>query len=86
MLAHLEESKGFWYATDVFNGEPAGKEADFENPLAKHPRVYATHHIGASTKQAESAIGTEAVRIVKKYVATGGVDSENCVNKEKTTR
>ena len=26
LLAHLEESKGFWYGTDVFNGEPAGKE------------------------------------------------------------
>lgn len=50
LLAHLEESKGFWYGTDVFNGEPAAKEADFDNPLAKHPRCYATHHIGASTK------------------------------------
>ena len=50
LLSHLEESKTFWYGTDVFNGEPAGKEASFDNPIAKHPRVYATHHIGASTK------------------------------------
>ena len=81
LLAHLEENKNFWYGTDVFNGEPAGKEAAFENKLAQHPRVYGTHHIGASTKQAESAIGDEAVRIVKKFVATGQIDLENTVNR-----
>ena len=40
------------------------------------------HHVGASTKQSEAAIGDEAVRIIKKFAATGGVDNENCVNKE----
>lgn len=49
LLEHLEKNTGFWYGTDVFNGEPAGK-GDFDNPIAKHPRVYGTHHIGASTK------------------------------------
>jgi len=81
LLAHLEANKNFWYGTDVFNGEPAGKEAPFENALGKHPRVYGTHHIGASTKQAESAIGDEAVRIVKKFAATGLIDIENTVNR-----
>lgn len=81
LLAHLEENKNFWYGTDVFNGEPAGKEAPFENAIAQHPRVYGSHHIGASTKQAESAIGDEAVRIVKKFVATGQIDLENTVNR-----
>jgi D-3-phosphoglycerate dehydrogenase len=50
LLAHLEETKDFWYGTDVYNGEPAGKEAAFDHPVAKHPRCYGTHHIGASTK------------------------------------
>ena len=74
LLAKLEESKNFWYATDVYNGEPTGKDGDFDNPIARHPRVYGTHHIGASTKQAEAAIGEEAVRIIRKFATTGGVD------------
>lgn len=53
LLAHLNENKNFWYATDVFQKEPADKLATFVNDLAKHPRVYGTHHIGASTKQSE---------------------------------
>jgi D-3-phosphoglycerate dehydrogenase len=82
LLEKLESSKNFWVGTDVYNGEPAGKEADFQHPIAKHPRVYGTHHIGASTKQAESAIGEEAVRIIKKFASQNTVDNENCVNKE----
>ncbi len=51
LLAHLEANKGFWFGTDVFNGEPAGtKEVPFTHPIAQHPRVYGSHHIGASTK------------------------------------
>ncbi len=83
LLAHLEANKGFWFGTDVFNGEPAGtKEVAFTHPLAQHPRVYGSHHIGASTKQSEAAIGDEAVRIIRKFAAEGAVDNENCVNKE----
>ena len=82
LLAHLEANKNFWFGADVFVGEPAGtKEAAFTHALAQHPRVYASHHIGASTKQAEAAIGDEAVRVIKKFAATGSVDNENCVNK-----
>ena len=83
LLEHLEANKSFWFGTDVFNGEPAGtKEIAFTHPLAQHPRVYGSHHIGASTKQSEAAIGEEAVRIIKKYSEQGAVDNENCVNKE----
>ena len=71
LLAHLEANKNFWYGTDVYNGEPTIKEGPFEHAIAKHPRVYGAHHVGASTKQAESAIGDEAVRIIKKFAASG---------------
>lgn len=54
LLAHLESHPNFWFGTDVFNGEPAGtKEVPFTHPIAQHPRVYGSHHIGASTKQSE---------------------------------
>ena len=57
LLAKLEHCKDFWVGTDVFNGEPSAKEIDWSCALSKHPRVYGTHHCGASTQQAENAIG-----------------------------
>jgi len=50
LLAHLDANKDFWVGTDVYMGEPADKKATFDSVYAKHPRVYGTHHIGASTK------------------------------------
>jgi len=64
--------------TDVFAGEPEKGKADFDSPLAKLPGVYGTHHVGASTEQAQDAIARETVRIVETFVRTGLVP--NCVN------
>lgn len=47
---HLEANKNFWFGTDVYNGEPTIKEGPFDHFIAKHPRVYGAHHVGASTK------------------------------------
>jgi D-3-phosphoglycerate dehydrogenase / 2-oxoglutarate reductase len=65
-------------AVDVFSGEPAGSTGTVESALFKEPGVYATHHIGASTEQAQDAIAEESVRLTKEYKATGRVP--NCVN------
>ena len=78
LIERLEKVKGFWYGSDVFIGEPAEKKAAFDSKLAKHPKVVGTHHIGASTKEAETAIGIEAVRMVKEYGSMKKVN--NCVN------
>ena len=80
LLTVLNAKPNLWYACDVYKGEPADKSGDFVHALAQHPRVYGTHHIGASTKQAEQAIGEEAVRVILKYSRTRKVDSANCVN------
>jgi len=72
------KEKGIRCALDVFSNEPAHKEGPFEHPLASHPQVYLSHHIGASTEQAQDAIAEEAVRIVLTFAATGKVP--NCVN------
>ena len=82
LQAHLEANEGFWFGTDVLQGEPSSKECDWEHPLGMHPRVYGSHHIGASTKQAENEIGEEAVRICQVFAASGSVDNENWVNRE----
>jgi D-3-phosphoglycerate dehydrogenase len=70
-------------ATDVFAGEPEKGQADFDSPLAKLPGCYGTHHIGASTEQAQDAIARETVRIVERFVRTGQVTS--CVNVARRT-
>lgn len=63
---------------DVYANEPAGATGEFADPIAKLPAVYGTHHIGASTDQAQEAIAAETVRIVRSYLETGKVP--NVVN------
>jgi D-3-phosphoglycerate dehydrogenase len=68
---------------DVFSGEPEGSSAPFSNTIAALPNVYGTHHIGASTEQAQNAIADEVVAIVKQYRDCGTV--KNWVNRAKAT-
>ena len=63
--------------------EPAGASGPFSDPLGSLPGVYGTHHIGASTDQAQEAIAAETVRIVKAYKETGRVP--NVVNLARRT-
>ena len=63
---------------DVFAREPAASAAPFEDDIVSLPGVYGTHHIGASTDQAQEAIAAETVRIVRTYKETGRVP--NVVN------
>ena len=63
---------------DVFPGEPEGGKGTFQNDILQHPGVVATPHVGASTQQAQLAIATETVRIVKSFLEAG--DVPNCVN------
>ena len=68
---------------DVFDPEPAEATADFNDPLLDLPNVWGTHHIGASTEQAQEAIAEEAIRIIHAFVKTGEV--LNCVNLARRT-
>ncbi len=68
--------------TDVFDAEPSGGAADFESELGRHPGVVGTHHIGASTQQAEFETGEEAARIATAYLT--GAPIPNCVNMRET--
>jgi D-3-phosphoglycerate dehydrogenase len=64
--------------TDVLSGEPQGKAGDFTHRLASLPNVYVTHHIGASTDQAQRKVAKAAAAIVVRYLETG--IAENTVN------
>ncbi len=82
-LAKAVKEKNIRVALDVFPGEPAGSTAEFTSPILGLPGVYGTHHIGASTDQAQEAIAAETVRIVKTFKETGRVP--NVVNLAKKT-
>jgi D-3-phosphoglycerate dehydrogenase / 2-oxoglutarate reductase len=64
---------------DVFQNEPAGGTGEFTNAIVQAPGVYGTHHVGASTEQAQVAIAHEVIRIVRTFRATGEVP--NVVNR-----
>jgi D-3-phosphoglycerate dehydrogenase len=68
---------------DVFAAEPAGGTGEFKDAIVALQNVYGTHHIGASTDQAQDAIAAETVRIVASYKDTGKVP--NVVNLAKKT-
>jgi D-3-phosphoglycerate dehydrogenase len=82
-LADAVRSRGIRVALDVFAKEPAASTGEFTDPLLTLPGVIGTHHIGASTEQAQEAIAAEAARIVRVYKATGKVP--NVVNLATTT-
>ncbi len=82
-LARAIEEKGIRAGLDVFAAEPAGGTGEFADGIVKLPGVYGTHHIGASTEQAQEAIAAETVRIIRTFLQTGQVP--NVVNLARTT-
>ena len=65
-------------ALDVYEIEPAATDKEFADPVVQVSQIYGTHHVGASTEQAQCAVADEVVRIVRNYKETGKFT--NCVN------
>ncbi len=82
-LEAAAREKGLRLGLDVFAAEPGTATADFVDPLVSLPGVYGTHHIGASTDQAQEAIAGETVRIISVFKSTGQVP--NVVNLARKT-
>lgn len=82
-LAQAVREKDLRVGLDVFADEPAGATGEFADAVVGLPHVYGTHHIGASTDQAQDAIATETVRIIRTFVETGRVP--NVVNLARQT-
>ena len=82
-LAAAVRDRDLRVGLDVYALEPTSAAGDFKDPIASLPNVYGTHHIGASTDQAQDAIAAETVRIVASYKNTGKVP--NVVNLAKKT-
>jgi D-3-phosphoglycerate dehydrogenase len=82
-LAAAARAKNLRVGHDVFAAEPTGPTGSFADAIVGVPNVYGTHHIGASTDQAQEAIAAETVRIIACYKDTGKVP--NVVNLAKKT-
>ena len=78
-LQQAVRDKGIRAGLDVFQNEPAGSTGEFSNPVVQSAGVYGTHHVGASTDQAQVAIAHEVIRIVQSFQSSGEVP--NAVNR-----
>jgi D-3-phosphoglycerate dehydrogenase len=78
-LEQAVRDKGIRAGLDVFADEPAGSTGSFGNTIVRAPGVYGTHHVGASTDQAQVAIAHEVIRVVQTFKETGEVP--NVVNR-----
>jgi D-3-phosphoglycerate dehydrogenase len=82
-LIDAMKSRGIRAGLDVFAGEPTSATAEFADEIRSEENLYGTHHIGASTDQAQEAIAAETVRIVREFKETGKVP--NVVNLARQT-
>jgi len=82
-LLEAIKEKNIRVALDVFKGEPEGKTGEVKSKLQDNPNIYVTHHIGASTEQAQDAVAQETVDIINHYIHSGVID--HWVNRAKIT-
>lgn len=81
-LIEAMDHKDVRVALDVFDHEPTAGDTNFEHLLARHPNVYATPHIGASTEQAQQAVAEGVVAVIDDLV-DGRL--RHCVNPDAAT-
>jgi D-3-phosphoglycerate dehydrogenase len=77
-LVSAMRERGIRAGLDVYAAEPTSAAGEFADDIVQEANLYGTHHIGASTDQAQEAIAAETVRIVRAFKETGQVP--NVVN------
>lgn len=82
-LVNAMKTRGIRAGLDVYATEPTSAVSEFSDAVGKEEGLYGTHHIGASTDQAQEAIAAETVRIVQQFKETGQVP--NVVNLARQT-
>ncbi len=76
-LIEAMDTRGIRAGLDVWPDEPSGKTGEWTSALSTHPSVVGSHHIGASTLQAQNAVASGTVAVISAYTE-GRVT--NCVN------
>ena len=82
-LIDAMNNRGIRAGLDVYAAEPTSGTGQFTDDIRNEQNLYGTHHIGASTDQAQEAIAAETVRIVREFKDTGKVP--NVVNLARQT-
>jgi D-3-phosphoglycerate dehydrogenase len=82
-LVNAMKTRGIRAGLDVYAAEPTSAAGEFNDGIGKEEGLYGTHHIGASTDQAQEAIAAETVRIIRQFRETGQVP--NVVNLARQT-
>jgi D-3-phosphoglycerate dehydrogenase / 2-oxoglutarate reductase len=82
-LSLAAKEGGIRAGLDVCAGEPKTGTGEVSDDIFQLECVIGTHHIGASTEQAQEAIADETVRIIREYMDTGR--APNTVNPAKTS-
>ncbi|MFH1468799.1 MAG: NAD(P)-dependent oxidoreductase [Pseudomonadota bacterium] len=72
VVAGIQE-KGLRLGTDVYWSEPAANDTVFADDVVALPGVYGTHHIGASTDQAQDAVSEMAWDIMDTFLTTAQI-------------
>jgi D-3-phosphoglycerate dehydrogenase / 2-oxoglutarate reductase len=83
-LARAIRERGLRAGIDVFEGEPSGGTGTVETSLFSDPGIYGTHHIGASTRQAQSAVADATVERIRAFVEGREVPSVVNVPEERS--
>lgn len=83
-LVEAMQTKGIRAGLDVYENEPSAKDTESTIDLAKLPGFVGTHHVGASTDQAQEAIAEEAVRVALVFRETG--NPPNTINRAARSR
>lgn len=78
LYAALKEGRVRGAAFDVYTDEPSPTDKEIRTRFAELPNFIGTHHIGASTEQAQEAVALETVRLVSEFKQRGVLP--NCVN------
>lgn len=66
-LIDAMDNRGIRAGLDVYDDEPAAGDNTFKSEIFAHRSVYGTHHIGASTGQAQTAVADGVLAIVEAY-------------------
>jgi len=76
-LIEAMDRRGIRAGLDVWVDEPSAKTGTFVSELAQHTSVVGSHHIGASTNQAQMSVADGTVEVITAFLE-GSVT--NCVN------
>lgn len=76
-LIEALDTRGMRAGLDVYRDEPGAGSGEWRSALAAHPSVVGSHHIGASTRQAQESVADGVMEVIRSFEVGEPI---NCVN------